>query len=189
MLGLERVDSTGTQTNLCVCIRACVCVCTFLSEYLEIPSISTCSTQRVKVSLLSVCMSEHMHIHKIQCVCMVTCLWWIEKFRFRLTLHWLVCIQWRALSDKLMHHHRAASVCLPLMSPVPNVYRASPLFPLPVLCKKTSLKWRLYRMLHFISKLPHWSQNFWAKVHLWSQASLGSLWKHKGLDKLALMTK
>lgn len=68
MLGLERVDSTGTQTNLCVCIRACVCVCTFLSEYFEIPSISTCSTQRVKVSLLSVCVSEHMHIHKIQCV-------------------------------------------------------------------------------------------------------------------------
>jgi len=183
MLGLGRVDSTGTQTTLCVCVRVCVCACsTFLSEYLEISSISTCSTRSVKVSLSSVCMSEHMHINEIQCVWVVTCLWWIEKFRFRLTLHWLVCIQCRALSDRLMHHHRAASVCLPLMIPVPNVYRASALFPLPVLCKKTSFKWRLFRMLHFISKLPHWSQHFWAKVHFWVQAAL-SRWKHKGLIK------
>lgn len=62
MSGLERVDSTGIQTTLCVC------VCTFLSGYLEIPSISTYSTQRVKGSLSSVCMSEWIHIHEIHCV-------------------------------------------------------------------------------------------------------------------------
>lgn len=150
MLGLGRVDSTGTFLCLCTCMCVHILVWIFGDS----------SSFHSEVSLLRVVWA-YAHTQNSVCVGvgvgLVTCLWWIEKFRLHLTRHWPVCFQ--ALSDRLMHHHRAASVCLPLMSPAPSVYRASPLFPLPELCKKTSLKWRLFRMLHFISKLPHWSQH------------------------------
>ncbi len=155
-------------SNNPLCLRTCMCLCVHILVWIFRDSFNF---QRVKVSLSSV----WMHIHEIDCVYTLTSLWWIEKFRFHLTLHcWSVFSAGHSLTGSCIITEPPLFVCFwwalcPMCTEHPNFFHCQ-------CCAKRHSSNDVCSECFISFQNCHIDRNhFWAKVHFWSQAALRSL--------------